>query len=408
MTPAVNIYLDAFFVGNAWQDSAGNIFFKYYPGWLESAAAQPVSLTLPLKAEIFSDTAVRPFLEYLLPDTAARSRVAECLGIPEHDLLGLLAALGGDCPGRVSVCLPQYGPESFVSGVRELDARSLAALPLALKECPLCAGDPEMRLCLPGAGTALPVVRLNGRFALPVGDRASTHVLKISGGVQGKLENEALCMTLAKMLGLWTAEIMLVPTSTETLLLVQRGDRHLALQGEVRKFGAESLAQALQLFGNRPLSPAGLRDGFRVLARVGVAPVRDQKRLVQWAAFNWLIGNTHASWEQVVLVQQGRGWSLAPFFGLVSTAAREGHNTSSDALPETDKRFETWLARHPGADWAAVLDVPQKTITAVLEQQARGILRHMDQALDTLGSLGGMPDVAAYITERVQRLQGVP
>ena len=405
MTAAVNIYLDAFFVGNAWHDRAGNMFFKYYPGWLESAAAQSVSLTLPLTPEVFSDIAVRPFLEHLLPDPESRSRVAECLGIPEHDLLGLLAALGGDCPGRVSVCLPQYGPEHFASGVRELDARSLAALPLALKECPLCAGDPEMRLCLPGAGTALPVVGYNDRLALPLGGRASTHVLKVPGGDQGKLENEALCMTLAQMLGLWVAEITRVPTTTETLLLVQRGDRHCVSQGEVQKLGAESLAQALQRFGDKPMRPAGLCDGFQALARVGVAPVRDQKRLVQWAAFNWLIGNTGASWEHVVLVQQGRGWSVAPFFGLLSTAAQKGHHTATNAVSEAGTRVETWLTRHPGADWAAALDLPQKTIHAVVEQQARGILRHMEQALEALGSQGCMPDVAAYVTERVHNIQ---
>ncbi len=323
MTVAVNVYLGGFFVGNAWRDGDGQLLFKYYPGWLESSGRQPLSLRLPLRPDVYGDAVVRPFLSGILPEQGARHRLAQCLDIDDSDILGLLAAIGGDCPGRISFSLPQHGPEHVPPGQRPLDDRILTALPEVLAECPFLAGEQSLRLCLPGSGRALPVVQERNRFSLPLGERSSTHVLKTAPfDRQAGVANEALCLALAAKAGVPVQASMQVATSREPLLLVQRADRSAVGADGIQRLGAESLGQALGIANGIPIQDSGvfLQAGFQLLKQVGVAPIRDQKRLLQWSALQWVFGNEILPVENITLLRQGQGWGVAPFYGLVGKA----------------------------------------------------------------------------------------
>lgn len=71
--------------------------------WLEQPGAISLSVSLPLQAKPFADQTWRPFFAGLLPDGEPRQRIAQQCQISRLNDFGLLAAIGGDCAGAVSL-----------------------------------------------------------------------------------------------------------------------------------------------------------------------------------------------------------------------------------------------------------------------------------------------------------------
>ena len=65
-----------------------------------------------------------------------------------------------------------------------------------------------------------------GEFAIPVDGAPSTHILKPDNDrLYGSVQNEALCMILARRAGLSVAEVSTGVAGTRSYLLVKRYDR---------------------------------------------------------------------------------------------------------------------------------------------------------------------------------------
>ncbi|MGC2854667.1 HipA N-terminal domain-containing protein [Novispirillum sp. DQ9] len=89
-------------VGHLLKDPGGAISFRYAPEWLEGTAALPVSLSLPLREEVYKGESVVAVFENLLPDSpAVRQRVAERVGARGTDAYSLLEVIGRDCAGAL-------------------------------------------------------------------------------------------------------------------------------------------------------------------------------------------------------------------------------------------------------------------------------------------------------------------
>ncbi len=81
----------------------GGSRFTYAPEWLGTTGAQPVSLTLPLRAEPYVSRTLHPFFENLLPEGWLLEVSTAKLKISKDDLFGLLLATCRDCVGAVEV-----------------------------------------------------------------------------------------------------------------------------------------------------------------------------------------------------------------------------------------------------------------------------------------------------------------
>src|SRR4030066_1195368 len=111
MTSELSIYLGDAFVGCLWLDHQRRFTFQYDADWTGNPSAIPLSISLPLRTEPFSDDAARPFFANLLPEADIRRAVARRLGISEQNDFALLEAIGGECAGAVSV-LPKGVPKT--------------------------------------------------------------------------------------------------------------------------------------------------------------------------------------------------------------------------------------------------------------------------------------------------------
>ncbi len=81
----------------------GTTVFGYTRQWLTRSDAQPVSLTLPLRAEPYVSLGLHPFFENLLPEGWLFEIASKKLKISRNDPFGMLLATCGDCVGAVEI-----------------------------------------------------------------------------------------------------------------------------------------------------------------------------------------------------------------------------------------------------------------------------------------------------------------
>ena len=162
-------------------------------------------MSLPLQGEPFNDQECRPFFAGLLPEGQLRQRLAQQCQISGTNDFGLLATIGGDCAGAVSLRVGDQAAQPV--SVEWLEPDQLIALLDELLQRPMLAQRDGLRLSLAGAQDKLPVVFEGGRIGLPRGDAASTHIFKPAiAAVEGSVFNEAFCMALGQAMGLQVAD----------------------------------------------------------------------------------------------------------------------------------------------------------------------------------------------------------
>jgi serine/threonine-protein kinase HipA len=84
------------------QDENG-YHFLYDPAYLADEEAEPVSLTLPLKAGAFDSNILFPFFDGLIPEGWLLEIAERNWKLNARDRMGLLLACCKDCIGTVSV-----------------------------------------------------------------------------------------------------------------------------------------------------------------------------------------------------------------------------------------------------------------------------------------------------------------
>ena len=77
--------------------------FAYDADYLAAAKAQPVSLTLPLRAEPYRDKVLFPFFDGLIPEGWLLDIAEKNWKIDARDRMALLMACCKDCIGAVGV-----------------------------------------------------------------------------------------------------------------------------------------------------------------------------------------------------------------------------------------------------------------------------------------------------------------
>ena len=213
----LNVFLNSRLVGRLNRQRSGAIEFRYDRSWLDRGHTLPISISLPLREDRYLGDPVTAVFDNLLPDPEpVRRRIAERVGAEGPDAYSLLTKLGRDCVGALQF-LPEGqdpGPAGSVEG-RLLDdgeiaekIRNLATRPLGLDD------DPEFRISIAGAQEKTALLHWNGRWHVPRGTTATTHIMKPQIGVlpngvdlSRSVENEYLCLRLTAALGLPSATV---------------------------------------------------------------------------------------------------------------------------------------------------------------------------------------------------------
>ena len=302
--------------------------FTYQPDYLASPTPVPLSVAIPLRADSFQGAAVRNWFCNLLPEGGVRDAIAARLRIPHSDDFALLAAIGGECAGAVSIQSPNpraerpQGEERDLETLLHLQGEDAGEGAWALLGTPL-------RLSLAGAQDKIAVIaEPDGRLRLPGRDELSTHILKPdSRRFRGLRDLEALGLALARTICLPVAPSRPVDVMGRPALLLERFDR--ATDGsQIQRLHQEDFCQALGYPGEMKYESQGgpgIGRCSALIRELGLGPAAVQE-LLDWVVFNALIGNADAHAKNLALLCNRQGQRrLAPFYDLVPTVV----------LPET-------------------------------------------------------------------------
>jgi len=304
--------------------ATGLMRFRYAPDWLTQSDGFPISSSLPLSAETYAE-AGHGFFANLLPEGMVRHRLTQQLGISEDNDFALLQAIGGECAGALVVgTADQIAEESSPPDYEPVTLPALAMLARERGALPTLAGKRGLRLSLAGAQDKVPVYVESGRYFLPRGKAASTHILKFNRRDFKHLpDNEVLVSLFAHVLEIPHARTSLLREGRQTLCLVERYDRIRQAGGRVRRLHQEDLCQALGIGPRRKYESEGgpsFLECYELVRRQSISPLADAAALLRWLVMNLLACNADAHAKNVSLLLQPQV-RLAPFYDLVCTRA---------------------------------------------------------------------------------------
>ncbi|HEX8689491.1 MAG TPA: HipA domain-containing protein [Solirubrobacterales bacterium] len=296
----LNVFLHDQLAGVLVRKDNGNLQFRYDEDYLEGRG-QPLSWNLPLRQEAFPHRDCLAFFGNLLPEEGVRAQLALATGISASNDYRLLERFGGDVAGAVTLLPPEGSPRRARAGeIEVLTPERLDELLVNLPQRPLAAEEGgEVRLSLAGAQSKLPVIEVEGGFALPHSSaQPTTHILKPEPErFPGLVANEFFCMRLAAAAGLEVAEVNRAETvSGLPYLIVTRYDRDLTLE-PARRLHQEDLCQALgRLYIEKYQQEGGpgVVEAMTLIDDASTAPARDRPQLWLALVFNVLIGNCDA------------------------------------------------------------------------------------------------------------------
>jgi len=333
-TPRLLACLNGSPMGAVERDRSGRLRFVYEDAWRQRADAIPLSLSMPLTRGEYAHTTIDAFLWGLLPDNEQTlSRWGRQFQVSARNPFGLLTHIGEDCAGAVQF-IPPERLASIQSDVRE-DIAWLAESDIAERLQQL-RSDPSAtrratdhgQFSLAGAQPKTALLLRDGRWGVPSGRVPTTHILKPpTDAFDGHAENEHLCLSLARILGLPAARSTVHRFEGEPAIVVERFDRTI-WQGQLLRVHQEDTCQALAVVPTRKYQsdggpgPAAIIELLRTHSSAGR---EDVQRFVDALAFNWLIAGTdaHAKNYSLLLGSHGRV-RLAPLYDLGSALPYPG------------------------------------------------------------------------------------
>jgi serine/threonine-protein kinase HipA len=329
MPRTLDVYLHRHLVGRLVQNEHGQTVFDYLESWRTNPTAIPLSQSLPLTRRHFNRNECRGFFAGILPDKSQREIIARNLGISARNDFAMLEQIGGECAGAVTFLPEGKNLPERDDTYRPVSPMELADILRTLPRRPLLAGEEGMRFSLAGAQDKI-VVRVSGdQISIPLNGAPSTHILKPAiERFQGVVFNEALCMRLARAVGLPAVNVEIGKVAGTDYLLVERYDRALLADSKsLKREHQEDFCQALGIVPEYKYQSEGgpsLKQCFDLVRATSVTPVIDLQALLEAVIFNWLIGNHDAHGKNFSLLYRGEIASglqtrLAPFYDLVST-----------------------------------------------------------------------------------------
>jgi len=291
----------------------------------------PVSPHLPLSNDIPSIN-INRFLRNMLPEGQAFDELIQSVHVSRQNTFALIRALGLDTPGALVLRPREIGlPEQGY--FRVLIDDELADRLDNRKTAGLIIWNGKPRLSVAGVQDKINLVKNSkGQMGFGDGTLCSTHILKFERQSQSHLIlNEYVTMQLAQSCGIKVANVQLQQYRSHMALLVERFDRKLINDDEVKRRHIIDGCQALNLppeykyernfGGGRDV--AHIRDGVSIpklfeFADLCQNPALTKQQILDWLLFNILVYNSDAHGKNISFFVGPEGMSLTPFYDLVN------------------------------------------------------------------------------------------
>lgn len=310
-----------------------------------------------------------PFFSNLLPEGHLREYLAARAGVKANRDFFLLAALGADLPGAISVTPTDAGDDDHHGGHHDEDRDQHGRRPL--------------RFSLAGVQLKFSaVMEASGGLTIPADGIGGSWILKLPAArFEAVPENEYAMMQLARRIGIPVPEVKLVPISEiEGLprdagkmegkaLAVRRFDR----TSDGGRIHMEDFAQVFAIYADDKYDKRSYANIAQVISvEAGDDAVHDFTRRL---AFSVLIGNADMHLKNWSLLYPDRHKaSLAPAYDYVSTipylpqdrlALGFGGSKEISAISQDQiRRFADTARLAVSPLWRLVQETTEKTVSA--------------------------------------------
>ena len=411
MVKTLSVYLLGKLAGHLTQDLNSQLSFQYASAYLEHPGHLPLSYSMPLRTEPYTNPECRGYFSGLLPEGEVRTVVARNLGISAGNDFSMLNAIGGECAGAVSFVPPDIHLTEEEDQYQIITEDELAMLITSLPERPLLAGKTGIRLSLAGAQEKIALTIREDEIAIPLGSSPSTHIIKPDlSRFPGIIYNEAICMQLARSIGLTTAEAHIRHAGEVPYLLVTRYDRRDAGDKEysVARLHQEDFCQAMGIVSDRKYQQEGgpsLVDCFHLIREVSSVSALDLQQFLDAVIFNYCIGNHDAHAKNFSLLYTpndsgGHQVRLAPLYDLISTAYYPALSAQM-AMAIGDKYIANEVLPLHFEQMARRAGFSPALVKARIKTLANLILRHLPEVASDTPASGDLED---YISARVREV----
>lgn len=386
-------------------------YIQYDQAWRQDASF-PISLSMPLAGLRHGPEFAVPWLMNLLPEGEPLRAMTHALGVARDDVLGLIAETGRELAGALTIGAPRTAEKPGYRKIEE--GLDLERIIMELPSKPFLVGEDGVSMSLAGAQEKLPVALVDGLVAIPVNGASSTHILKPDNPrLTDSVQNEALCMVLAKRCGLNVAPVTTGLAGERSYLLVERYDRDG--EGEaVRRLHQEDFCQALgrppaakyEFNGSGARGPS-LAEMFALVR--GHMTARDINGLLDAVIFNIAIGNvdSHAKNYSVLLARPRI--ELAPLYDLMSGLDWPNITQNHAQAIDDQRRGRHIYGRH----WrrmAEVCGLSKPGVIRRIEALTRRLLIELPEAENEVAGMPAgpgrmLPIFTASIGERARLVQ---
>ncbi|MBL0499258.1 type II toxin-antitoxin system HipA family toxin [Aeromonas caviae] len=331
------VYMNGYRVGTFTKTTSGAHQFQYHESWLAQSGCRPISLSMPLRHQVYRGDEAYNFFDNLLPDNPeVRNRVVARYQAASTQPFDLLSCIGQDSVGALQLVTEG----NAVPDVRRIDYKTLSDDELEQILTSYKSGIPlgmvreqeEFRISIAGAQEKTALLYLDGSWCLPLNATPTTHIIKLPIGkieshsysidLSQSVENEYICALIAKEFGLPVPHCFMMQVGQVKALAVERFDRRYAADRSwIMRLPQEDFCQVLNVPSARKYEShggPGITDIMTILLG-SATPEQDRYLFMKSQVLFWLLAATdgHAKNFSVFIEPEGR-FRLTPFYDILS------------------------------------------------------------------------------------------
>lgn len=423
-------YMNGELVGTLEKHQNGAHTFQYDKNWLTNAVTRPLSLSLKLQLPVITSDAVINYFDNLLPDSPqVRDRIVARYKASSKQPFDLLKEIGKDSVGAIALLPPDRPYKKEPLSYEVLDDKKLETVLSAYKsDIPLgmLEEEEDFRISVAGAQEKTALLFVDEQWCIPKGNTPTTHIIKLPIGeiqqanatldLKDSVENEYLCIELARALGFAVPNVQIIQTDNIKALAVERFDRRWTKD----RAGLLRLPQEdiCQVFG-MPSSIKYESQGGPGIAQImellmgSSNALEDRYNFMRFQVFQWLIGATDGHAKNFsIYIDKGGSYRLTPFYDILSAyplLGGKGLNIRKLKLAmglkaTKGKKYEISkiLPRH-FLDTAKAVNFNQDTMQEIIDEMKDALPKAMLQVSATLPK--GFPEhIVSSIYENTQKI----
>jgi len=379
---SLKVFLGKKHIANLLVNSDLEYEFRYVDGYDGFSISPHISTT-----SLATSSSIKNFLQNILPEGRVLDDIVNFTHISKDNLFALIKELGFESSGALSFTSDDLRDKALF---REIKTSELIERIDTIEQKSIAIWDKKPRLSLAGVQDKLAVIIQNDKIGLANGTLSSTHILKFQTLRYNHIVlNEFYCMSLARQCGIDTANCHIERFQEHLVLNVERFDR------VIRKEHIERLhiIDACQLLDVSPLykyerafgkgrDVADIRNGvsfdklFKATQDLKVPAVAKLK-ILDWALFNLIIGNSDAHGKNISFFIDNRGIEVAPFYDILSTIVYT--DIEHDLAMAFGDEFDIDdVLGYDLVEFANSIGLPKQLVSVRVDLIAKSILKHIE------------------------------